>query len=287
MILKPECLVCLFSQTLRVCQHLKVDEAKAKEILALIANDIDSFNTHITPPEAASIIYPQIAKALGLDDLYADIKKESTQKASTLIPVAQKYIQGDKVLFALKASVAGNVIDYASDIMFDIEQEIANIFHKPFDIDDSATFKEKLSYAKEVLVIGDNVGEHLFDKLLIETLKALYPDITFYFAVRGMPIINDVTLKDGEALSDVATIIDSGVDTAGAILSRVSQEYKSIFERADIILSKGMGNFEVLNEHFDARLFFLFKVKCSVVANEVQKPIGSTIFKQNKGANDE
>jgi len=78
-------------------------------------------------------------------------------------------------------------------------------FHQSFSIDDYPSFEKELKNTKEMVIIGDNVGEHIFDKVLIETIKKYY-DIEVYYFVRGKPIINDVTLKEAQILKTVHTL---------------------------------------------------------------------------------
>jgi uncharacterized protein with ATP-grasp and redox domains len=136
-----------------------------------------------------------------------------------------------------------------------------------------------LKKAKELVIIGDNVGEHIFDKVLIETIKKYY-DIKVYYFVRGKPIINDVTVKEGQVLKNCAQIVDTGVATPGYDLAEANEGSKTIFDRADIVLAKGMGNFESLYQATDRPVYFLFIVKCSVVAQAIGKEVKELIFKK-------
>jgi uncharacterized protein with ATP-grasp and redox domains len=180
---------------------------------------------------------------------------------------------------ALKMAVIGNVIDFGSQEQFDLEKMIKSHFQQTFSIDDTADFIKELQNAKEMVIIGDNTGEHIFDKLLIETIKKSY-DITIHYFVRGKPIINDVTIKEAELLKDCAHVVDTGVQTPGYDLEEANSISKEIFDRADIVLSKGMGNFESLYRSAKRPIYFLFVVKCTVVAEEIGQNIKELIFKR-------
>ncbi|MCF6201720.1 MAG: ARMT1-like domain-containing protein, partial [Hydrogenimonas sp.] len=179
----------------------------------------------------------------------------------------------------LKASVAGNVIDLASTHTFDLDDEVAKVFDTPFAIDDSKELESSLEDASTLLVIGDNAGEHLFDKLMMEQIVDLYPRVEIFYAVRGRPIINDITLKEAKeaGIDEVATIVDSGVDTPGFDPERISAEARKVYESADMVISKGMGNYESLNDLATKEIFYLMKVKCSVVASSLGSRIGDII----------
>lgn len=286
MFMKPDCLPCLYNQTLRVTKAINLDDDLAANVLKEAARIISKLDMKETPPEAAAIIYPKISKIVKKDDLYEEKKIESTKKANELLKKIEPQIkeQKDIVDTALRLAVAGNVIDFATEVSFDLEDEIKKIFDAKFAKDDKKIFKDRLKEAKTLMVIGDNVGEHLFDKKMIELFLEFNPDLKVYYLVRGKPIINDVTMKEAKdiGLDEVANIIDSGVDTPGFLLNRANEESKKLFKSVDLVLAKGMGNFECMEEIKDNRLFFLFKVKCSVVASKVGKNIGDLICLQNR-----
>ncbi len=283
--MKPECLVCLFNQALRVTKAIECDEECASLILKKAAFQISNFSMSQTPPEAAAILYPKISKIVSKEDLY-DLKKiESTNKAFEFIDFVKEKINKskNKIDAALRGAVAGNVIDFATEVTFDIDKEIEKIFHIDFAIDHKKRFEEILKESKNLLIIGDNTGEHVFDKIMIESIKDIYPNIDIYYAVRGKPIINDVTKIEAKAIDmdKICQIVDSGVDTPGFLYERANENMKKLYDKADLILAKGMGNFECMEDRKDKRVFFLFKVKCQVVSAKIGQKIGDIICMQN------
>jgi uncharacterized protein with ATP-grasp and redox domains len=141
--------------------------------------------------------------------------------------------------------------------------------------------RDKLSDAKSVVILGDNVGEHIFDYMFVQVLKELYPDINYSYFVRGKPIINDVTTKEALAcgFDEICELVDSGVDTPGFVYTRATSHAKRLFDGADLVISKGMGNYECLSPSHRKNICFLLKVKCGVVANNLQQNIGDIICK--------
>ncbi|MRI59390.1 MAG: hypothetical protein C6H99_07785 [Epsilonproteobacteria bacterium] len=282
--LKPDCFVCLYNQTLRVTKALECEEACADQVLQKIAALLATLDPHQTPPEAAAVLYPKISQIVGKEDLYERQKIESTNKALSLLDFVWERIDraSDELDAALRAAVAGNVIDFATQMSFELEEEIQRIFDASFAIDEKPQFIEKLSHAKSLVVIGDNVGEHVFDKVMIEVFKERF-EIDVYYFVRGRPIINDVTIVEAAEIDmpKVCEVVDTGVDTPGFIYERANKRAQELFDSADLILSKGMGNFECLEGRRDDRLYYLFKIKCSVVAGRVGKNIGDLICGKN------
>ncbi|WP_292658088.1 DUF89 domain-containing protein [Nitratifractor sp.] len=279
--MKPDCLACLYNQMLRLSKAMHCDDACATKIMEESAARIARLRMDQTPPEAAAILYPEAAAVKGAADPYAELKALSTQRAASLIPGARQAVTAAKEPLdaALRAAVAGNVIDYATQVAFGLEEEIRTIFEVPFSIDHKERFLGKLRWARNLLVIGDNVGEHLFDKLMMETFRQYLPELEIRYMVRGRPIINDVTFKEAKeaGIGDVARIVDSGVDTPGFLLERASDEGRRAYEEADLILAKGMGNYECMESWADERVMFLLKIKCDVVARKLGKKIGDLI----------
>ena len=279
--LTPTCVTCLFSQALRVCRELRVDDKTTKEVLDRVACSVPEWRFDQTPPQVAADLYPMIGEILGREDIYADFKREATRRAERLVPSIARSIarSDDPFIAALKGAVAGNVIDLAATETFDLEEEVAKVFDTPFALDDSEKLRERLRHAKKLLVVGDNAGEHLFDRLMMQTFKELFPDLWIGYAVRGRPIINDVTIQEAEdaGIGDVAEILDSGVDTPGLDLDRANDGFLQVYESSDVVLAKGMGNYESLNDRSTRPTWFLLKIKCEVVAASLDGEVGEII----------
>lgn len=279
-----DCINCIENQALRVCDFLNVRSHEREAILRLTQEHIQTFDFALTPPHNATPLYEAIADFLGLDDLYADIKKASSQQALAFEKLCSDTIiqSHQRLLTATKTAVAGNVIDLASVMMYDLEEELAKIYKTPFAIDDFLELEAALSKTKTLVYLADNAGEEIFDKLYIQTIRSLFPFIDVYYFVRGRPIINDLTCQDAlrSGMDNVATIVDSGVPTPGLAMEFMSDSARAIFEKAECIISKGMGNYECLGEVMNLPIFFLLKVKCHVVAEAIGAKLGEIICKK-------
>lgn len=277
------CVGCLINQSIKVAHAIKADAPLAQQLTSTVEKMSKTFSYEQTPPEIAADIYEMMAKIAHKQDLYDEVKLHSTQKALTFIPQLKERLKNsaNKLLTATKIAVAGNVIDLAAEVEFDLHEELENIFHIDFAHDDFAKLQEQLEVAQTVLVIGDNVGEHIFDHLFIETLQELYPSKEFTYMVRGNPIINDVTLTEAKeaGFDKLCNLVDSGVNTPGFTYSRATNEAQQIFDNVDLIISKGMGNYECMSPTHRDNICFLLKVKCNVVAASLGKRIGDIICK--------
>ena len=283
MLIDKECVGCIINQSLKVANAIGADEGLKNELHSTVTDMSKEFSFAQNPPEIAADVYEMMATIANKSDLYDEIKALSTKKAAALVPALKEKLKTsqDKLLMATKIAVAGNVIDLAAKVEFDLEDELTKVFQTAFAQDDFEAMQDALQNAKTVLVIGDNVGEHIFDYLFIETLQELYPDVEYSYMVRGNPIINDVTMKEAKeaGFDKLCNLVDSGVNTPGFTYSRANEQAQKLFDSVDVIISKGMGNYECLNESKRSSIFFLLKVKCDVVANSLGKKLGDIICK--------
>ena len=129
--------------------------------------------------------------------------------------------------------------------------------------------------AQDILYLADNAGEIVFDRLLIEQL----PMQKITVVVKGFPIINDATMEDAVAagLTEIVSVIDNGSDAPGTILEICSDAFVSRFEQADLIITKGQGNYETLSD-IDKNIYFILKAKCPVIASDLGCPIGQMVL---------
>ncbi len=283
MTIDKECIECIINQSVKVSQAIAADENLSKKLTTTVRNMSKDFSFNDTPPEIASYVYEKMALLANKTDLYDAVKALSTQKALSFVPLVKEHLKNshDKLLTATKTAVAGNVIDLAAAVEFDLEEELEKIYDVDFTYDDLESLRLELQSAKSVLVIGDNVGEHIFDYVFIQTLQNLYPKIEFSYMVRGNPIINDVTMKEAlEAGFDkLCNLVDSGVNTPGFTYERASSQAKKLFDEADLVISKGMGNYECMSPSHRKDICFLLKVKCNVVAASLGKNLGDIVCK--------
>ncbi len=276
--LQSECKVCLLNQTLNTLKILELDEQKRELVIDEISKILPTLK-NITPPEAAQIIYPKISSIVGVRDLYKEKKRESILKAKEILEVLKKRELDfeDRLLFGLKLAVLGNTMDYGAQSSFCIESDARAIFDIDFLVDESALLKERLKNAKNIVYLADNAGENVFDEELLRIISSEFDKRVYYF-VRAKPIINDISFEDLEGeIFDIADVVDSGCETPGFLAKNATKEAKEIYQKADLIISKGMGNFETLCDEGDDRIFFIFKVKCDVVSKYIGIKQGSIL----------
>ena len=272
-----ECVPCFLRQALEAAKVAGADKKVQKEVLDEVSSIMPTFSFEVPPPVIARTVYGIVNKHVGGEDSYRKIKKKSNDMALELYPKLKKMVQGasDELLNAVRLAVTGNVIDYGVPHTFDVEKEIEECLSKEFFIFDYYEFKDAVLGAENILYLLDNAGEIVFDKVLIETIPK---DVVC--AVRGKPTINDVTMDDAKyiGLERVAKVISSGSDIPGTLPEECTSEFRKYYDKADLIISKGQGNYETLADE-KKPLFFIFKAKCKVVADHLGCKMGDVILK--------
>jgi uncharacterized protein with ATP-grasp and redox domains len=272
-----DCIPCFFEQALRTVRAATDDEKIQKQLLDELGSMLKSISLGSTPPETGRMIYRRIAEITGNPDPYHELKHESTRRALDLYPSLKRTIEEseDSLLTAIRIAIAGNVMDFGANATYDIDDAIDEGLVKEFRICEYTAFRRRLAGAEHVLYIGDNAGETVFDRLLLETMNK--PAV---YAVREIPVINDATAEDAieAGLDKVATIMSSGTDAPGTILSTCSREFRQALNEAEFIIAKGQGNYEALSNERHT-IFFLLKVKCKIIADDMGVFQGDILLK--------
>lgn len=279
-----DCLPCFLRQALDTTRRVTDDERTQREVLDKVASAIPGFPFDATPVDLGREVYRIVREVTGIDNPYREAKRRDNDRVIALLPQLQAKLEAspDPMLTALKLAAAGNVIDFGVHSTVDLHRLVEKDLENGEGMVDYPLLRERLECVGNVLYLGDNAGEIVFDKLVVEQLVHLGKRVTF--VVRDRPIINDVTVEDATyvGMDDVAEVISSGSDGPGTTLRCCQPKFVETFRRFGLIVSKGQGNFEGLSDEH-APLFFLLKVKCPVVARELGVEIGETILRAQKG----
>jgi uncharacterized protein with ATP-grasp and redox domains len=285
----PECLPCFALQALHAANYSTDNESLKWEILGEACKQIATFKPGMKPVEMAEIIYPLVAQKTGVYNPYETVKHETNQHALALYPFFKALVAESNAPLetAVKLSIIGNSIDFGvpHNHLVNLRAETLAILHEPLAIDDTNGLFSQLTKAKSLLLLADNSGEIVLDRLLLETIQDQYSNLKITVAVRDVPIINDVTLEDIRETKFPASIpaLSSGNKTPGVILKKANKEFLNVYTAADIILSKGQGNYEGLSDEADERIFFLFRAKCTIIARHAGVKEGTMIVKKGGG----
>ncbi len=279
-----DCVPCFVSQALdsarRCTDSPEIHERLLREALAL-ASTMSFANP---PPVMARLIHRRLRELTGQADPYKAAKRNANEFALRLYPDLKQLIinSRDPLTAAIKFAIAGNVIDLGVKTGLtdgDIRSAIGEAIEGDVDPDTVERFRQAAMPAGDILYLADNAGEIVFDRLLIEQM----PPGSVTLVVKAGPIINDATREDAEAagLTDFVEVIDNGDDAPGTILDLCSPSFRERFDAADLIIAKGQGNYETLNECGHHNLFFLLKVKCAVIARDLQCRLGEMAVRKH------
>jgi len=273
-----DCIPCFLRQTLSAARALGLDEEDSADLMREALGRLQRFDWALPPPLMGRDLHRLIRQRLGNPDPFLPRKREHTAWALALLPDLEQQIAASAHPFraAVRLAIAGNVIDLGAGTGWTPETEAWFREDAVDSVDGEAVdrLQREAAGAQEILFLADNAGEIVLDRPLLDRLG---PD-RVTVVVRGGPTINDATLEDARrsGLLERYAVIDNGSDAPGTHLPDCSAELVERFERADLVIAKGQGNFETLNDAART-IWFLFLVKCSVPAEELGVPVGTHV----------
>jgi len=281
----PDCITCFVRQSLEAARLVSDDSSFHEKILRRACRIAAELDYSAPPPAMGRDIHRLIRSLSGVEDPYREAKVRFNDFILELMPGLKKQVEQspDPLETALKLAIAGNVIDFGVNINLtskDIENTVSQALALELDKETLAQFKSSMANSGRILYVGDNAGEVVFDRLFIETIKQAFSHVKVTFVVRGAPILNDVTLEDaGQAgLNQVADdVVANGSDAPGCLLDDCSAEFHEHLSRADLVISKGQGNYETLSE-LPHEVYFMLKAKCEVIARDIGAARGDLLL---------
>jgi len=265
-----DCIPCYLRQVLEAMDMFTGDRSLKEKILKEVLEAAATFDAEEIGLMTNAKIHRILKKYAPSGDPYKNAKKKMNLICMEMADEMSFMIDSAKDPFetALRIAIGGNIIDFGQGNDFKAQKIKDTIKHALAQELDGAMIiklKENISKAKKILYIGDNTGEIVFDKIFIEKF---FPAERTIFVVRGGPAMNDAIIEDAQmvGMTGIVRVIDTGLDMAGALLPHCSEGFLKEYEDADLIISKGMGNYEALSDE-DKNIFYLLKVKCSVIEN--------------------
>lgn len=282
------CIPCILQQTINTVELATQDSELRKRAVNEILSYLKTIDYKVPPPILGKRVYQILHEVTGNPDPYYDVKKRYNTISMAIYDDLRTIVlqNEDPILTAAKLAVAGNVIDFGvTNREIHLEQILESIHTLSFEINDFEQFIDDLKRSRKILYLADNAGEIVFDRLFVEMLRRFYPERGFEFTVvvRGAPIINDATMEDAKMieLDRLATVISNGDNAPATDLKQASKEMKHAYQESDIIISKGMGNYETLDLE-KTLIYYLLKVKCPLIARAIGASEGSLVFKRNE-----
>ena len=284
-VIAEDCVPCILNMCLNGMRIAEFPDSLIREIFKESLRDIftEEFIWNITSAEVVEILLKKIIKKTGQKDIFKKIKDLSNNR---LLKIYNNLKEDVNLIDSIKLSILGNTIDVM--VSQNPDENLEDILKKSvhnFEIDDSMyeKFLKILKNSKSILIIGDNAGEAVLDKLFIEVLKRNF-EIEIFYAARNEPALNDITYREAIeiGLNKICNVISNGVigPLPGTVLSRCSEEFLKVFYSVDLVISKGGGNFEsLLNEkNLPENTCFMLMCKCNVHSKIFNLPVGKGII---------
>jgi len=287
MLIWPDCIPCIERMCLQTARLVTSDEAQVRTLMggALKLKPLREENWGVTPPEVIRDVWVKIQEVSGDADPFNREKADQNRKVLELYPFSKEQVlkSRDPLLEAVKLSIAGNSMDAMRPAKEQPTEElIETLVELAISPEDVEGLKERLGKARRLVYLGDNCGEIVFDKLLIELIRETY-DPEVVFVTRTLPVLNDATFQDALAvgMDGIVRVVENGIPEpfTGTMLEKVSPEVRALIEGSDLVISKGGGNYDTLTEEEEVRgkVSFFLQAKCHVYCSIHRVPRGALI----------
>ena len=276
-----ECAPCFMRQLLDSAELTSADDSCVGDIVRQAHLYLADADMKLSPPEHAMYLHNLLRKRTNTADPYSSIKKRCNLQMMAYEEQFRELIESSDASFAtaVHLAIAGNLIDFGVGSDLNEENMISQVEEMigfPLIRDDSMELYERIQSAESIVYLADNSGEIVADKLLIELYMAAKTTVI----VRNGPIINDATMEDADmvGLTRITRVIPNGIipSLPGTVVEKMSSECQVLFQEADVVISKGQGNYETLSD-CKRDIFFLFKAKCPVVTHKINCSLGDTL----------
>lgn len=270
------CKTCFLKTYTRLLDKFDIDREN-RQLFISYFNDIVNKMGDYPHPFIQRELQDIFTRITNIEDPFSEEKSQHNLQALKIYKEWKSKVLDSAAPYnlSLRLAIAGNVMDYAANSDFDINKTISKILKVHFSIDKSSDLNQRIKQAKNILYLGDNAGEIVFDRLFIETI--MHNNVIY--VVKGGPALNDVNISDAKevGIDIVADVISNGYNAPSTLLQNCSIEFLEAYKNADLIISKGQGNFEGLLHENDPRIFFLLMVKCDVIAEKLNVEKGSFV----------
>ncbi len=272
----PECVPCLLKRCLYEARL--VDPEKERDVIEEALKLVnDHFEEGAVSAEVATKVHKKVYEILETEDPYAEMKRASNETAEKLLPKAEKLALEQGFKGAALASVVGNVLDFGYRDDYDSPDFLTRMFDElvkeGFGYDDTEEIENILKKANNVIFFTDNTGEIVLDIPLLKKIKEY--DVHLTVVVKGEPVLTDATMEDAERYNivDIADQIETtGGFAVGVSMVQISETLRDKLEDADLIIAKGMANWEALSETNFSPMAFITRTKCNPVAESMGVP---------------
>lgn len=278
------CYYCCMNKSDKLLDQFQVEMPKKFEIMKKIFYSMGTGEENESAPLIMAKAMRILEKEAGMIDMYKKAKEEYNEKLCAKEEGITHKIAADEnpLLAALQFAMIGNYIDFGAMDHVDskkLEEMLEDFSNIEINQVVFSNFVKELEHAKQLVYITDNAGEVVLDKICIKVIKEQYPHLNIQVIVRGAPALNDATIEDaqGVGLTDIVDVIPNGTDIPGTELGYIGGSAKNSINNADIIISKGQGNFETLSG-CGLNIYYAFLCKCDMFTKLFNMPRFKGVF---------
>ena len=280
MLVTTDCIPCYFFQALSSAKYVKASRDKQAEVLYEVARLLPELTFDVSPAHNSTLVLRLANRILGVEDPYREAKEHYNRLITDMYPRLREMVDNSpsSLDMAARLSVVGNIIDLGIKAEIDIEGTIAQVINEGFALDNSGILFGMLDEKpRTVLFLVDNAGEIAFDRPFVEEMVKRGHRVVV--GVKSGPILNDATMEDAiqVGMDKVTEVVETGSDWVGTNLPTCSDDFKKLYENADIVIAKGQANYETI-EGSREDLFLILKAKCESVAENIGVPLGKMVF---------
>ena len=273
----PSCEACLYERQVQIAQTISDDGVREK-YLGEIRETLANRKEEDSAPYMVYCFKQILKKYCEGVDIYPEIKTQYNSLMLSMEAEIEAKIEAspDPLETSIIYARIGNYIDFGA--MNHVDQtELLRLLEEESQVRlDKAVYEafcEECARGRKFLLLCDNCGEIVLDKLFVRQLKKRFPHLTVYAMVRGEPVLNDATMEDAvfSGMDKEAVLISNGNGVAGMVVDMLSMQARQVLEEADVILSKGQGNYESLSGYAGV-VFYSFLCKCELFTNRFGVP---------------
>jgi damage-control phosphatase, subfamily I len=286
--IQPECVPCLLKRILFETQQVTQDTKQQTDVIrATCLMFSKQYNPDICSATIATQVHKRVYDLLHDSDPYKKLKQDSTRVALSLVPKVNRLIStsSDPLKTSMLCAILGNVMDFGIEGAHShpgmLEQVFDRLFDEKLGYDDYSRLKELIKKAKRLVFFTDNCGEIVFDKLLCQELKRFNPDLALTVVVKGEPVLSDATVQDAidVQFQDVADVLTTGCFAVGVDFQQLPKAVTQALKSADLIVCKGMANYESFSETSYKPVVYLLRIKCQTIARSMGLPLNTSVIK--------
>ena len=272
--IQHECIPCLIRQAYEVSSLLTDDVKLQQQIIRFALEDLSDITFEENAPYLSMRLHQYVKQVTGNPDPYKPYKVKFNRIAEEMIRKFQLRDlirqSDDPFDIACRLSIAGNIIDFGLGVELDaesVDQSIQESLKAAIFGLSTQDLHQRVQTARNIMILADNAGEIVFDKLLVEQL----PRDRVVYVVKGGPIVNDATMEDAVdvGMDQLVQVIDNGMEAQGTMFDGVSDTFMQAYHAADLIIAKGQANYETLIDTTDPRLVSMLRAKCQSLAQVI------------------